>query len=128
MRRLWHLIGRAGLEGAVRVFDNGLTEDELAKLVAVGDLVALPFELVASDAPLSVLEARVLGVPVVTTRVGCLPELAGGDPSWLALPGDPNSLCEALLAAASQRERCPTGVFRGWDQVSAEWSALVRGV
>jgi glycosyltransferase involved in cell wall biosynthesis len=64
------------------------------------DIVALPFELVPADAPLSILEAQALGKPIVTTRVASLPEMAAAGVSYLAEPADPVSLAQALLEAA----------------------------
>jgi glycosyltransferase involved in cell wall biosynthesis len=135
MQRLRRQIGRSQLDGVAHVVDGTLTEHELALRIAAADVAALPFELVPSDAPLSVLEARALGVPVVTTRLGCLPELAAGDDALLAHPGDPRSLCEALLAAVSRSSdrlgsaRCGGARAKSgphsWDEVGAQWSALV---
>jgi hypothetical protein len=128
MARLRHLIARHHLDGAAQVVDGFLTADELGRRVACADVVALPFQLIPSDAPLSVLEARALGKPLVTTRVGCLPELAGADDELLARPGDARSLCDALLAAAGRLEVGPPPAVRSWDKVGAEWSALVTGL
>jgi len=128
MRRLRRLIARHHLADCVQIVDGFLPEDELARRVACADVVALPFQLVPSDAPLSVLEARALNRPVVTTRLGCLPELAGADDDLLARPGDPHSLCDALLAAAARRPAGSRPPLRTWEQVGAEWSALVEGL
>ena len=128
MRCLRRLIARHHLADCVQIVDGFLPEDELARRVACADVVALPFQLVPSDAPLSVLEARALNRPVVTTRLGCLPELAGADDGLLARPGDPHSLCDALLVAAARRPAGLPPPLRTWEQVGAEWSALVEGL
>lgn len=117
--------------GLIRVVDGSLEPAALALNVAAADLVALPFELVPSDAPLSLLEAQALGKPLVVTRVACLPELAAAGPHCLAEPGDPASLAQALLELARQpRPTLPAGpaLARGWSQAGSEWSDLIQSL
>jgi glycosyltransferase involved in cell wall biosynthesis len=119
----------------VQVIEGLLAPGELASYVAAGDVVALPFELVPSDAPLSLLEARALGKPLVTTRVACLPELAGPR-AYLAQPGDRLGLAKALLQAAQQARQRKAGAHPpcdptpawGWEQVGAAWSQLIQSL
>jgi glycosyltransferase involved in cell wall biosynthesis len=63
----------------------------------------------SEGAPLVLLEARAERVPVVATRVGGIPELAGGDEDvTLVEPADARALAEALrqrLHAAGARPR-----------------------
>ena len=136
LRRL--LSGAVGRH--VRVVRGFLAEQELVRHVAAGDVVALPFELIPSDAPLSLLEARALGKPVVTTALGCLAELVAGGAGYLAQPGDPHSLARALLRAdADLQDRRILGIASGaahikrpqarsWRQVGLEWSNLVQSL
>ncbi|MBK5108027.1 MAG: glycosyltransferase family 4 protein, partial [Anaerolineales bacterium] len=44
----------------IQVINGFLNQEDLIRYVAVGDIVALPFELVPSDAPLSLIEAGAL--------------------------------------------------------------------
>ena len=108
--------------------------------MAACDLVALPFEIVPSDAPLSLLEAQALGKPVVTTNVGCLAELVSQGAGYLAQPADPHSLAQALRQAAcdlhTQAGRtAPTNgaletrrEARSWQQMGEEWSSLIQSL
>lgn len=124
-------IDRLGLQPMVTIIDGFLDEHRLIEHLAAADLVALPFELVPSDAPLSILEARALGRRVVTTRVACLAELLGDDPPYLATPGDPQSLANTLLRAARdlrQPAECPRTAPRTWEAMGAEWAELVQSV
>jgi glycosyltransferase involved in cell wall biosynthesis len=120
---------------SVQVVEDVLWPDEMASYVAASDVAALPFELAPSDAPLSLLEARALGKPLVTTRVACLPELAGAG-AHLARPGDPAGLAQALLQAAQEarqpKEKAnhhgdPKSIV-GWEQVGEIWSQLVQSL
>lgn len=119
----------------IQFVEGPLPKDRLASYVAAGDAVALPFELVPSDAPFSLLEARALGKPLITTRVACLPELAGGD-AILTQPGDKAELALALLKVTREEENpdkptAPQGchpTITGWKKVGEAWSKLIQNL
>jgi glycosyltransferase involved in cell wall biosynthesis len=111
----------------IRLVDGLLDPPALVRFVAAADLAALPFRLVPSDAPLSLLEARSLGLPVVTTRVACLPELAAPGPHYLADPAAPASLARALLQAAANPP-LPAPARRDWREVQQAWSGLLQAI
>jgi glycosyltransferase involved in cell wall biosynthesis len=132
-------LNHSGLGQYVKVVSGFLDEKMLIRHVAAADIVALPFELVPSDAPLSILEAHALGKQVVTTRVACLPELAGQGLSYLAQPANPTSLARALAQAATTpspprgpRSGLAAGdtarPHRSWTEVGAEWSQLIQSL
>jgi glycosyltransferase involved in cell wall biosynthesis len=116
----------------VNVVSGFLDEAELVRHVAAGDVVALPFEVIPSDAPLSLLEAQALGKPVVTTTVGCLAELVALGRSELAAPADPHSLARALCRASQGLRATPVGAAerpaRSWQQMGAEWSRIIQSL
>jgi glycosyltransferase involved in cell wall biosynthesis len=135
-RHVRELIRSDGLDQYARVVDGDLERSVLIRHVAAADLVALPFELVPSDAPLSLLEAQALGKPVLTTEVACLAELAANGRHYLAEPGDVASLSKALVQAAgdgpaaSQRSRMvrERAEPRSWALVGRDWSRLVQSL
>jgi glycosyltransferase involved in cell wall biosynthesis len=126
--------------GQTKVITAWLEPEQLVGYVQAGDIVALPFELVPSDAPLSVLEARAAGKPLITTPVGCLPEMVAGSRHYLAEPGNPPLLAQAILSAASDNASLPGAhppaphdLAQGmpvtrWNRVGDEWSSLVETV
>lgn len=81
-----------------------LSQEKLIQMISSSDIVALPFELVPSDVPLSVLEAMALGVPVITTRVVCLPEMVPEEAGICIQPSDLNALAEAIQSLAADPE------------------------
>ncbi len=134
--RLRRLLRGSPAHPHIQLVSGYLEPAALARRVAAGDIVALPFDLLPSDAPLSLLEAQALGRPLVTTRLACLPELAAQGIHALAEPGDPGSLSWALLQAA-RASREPAKLpgragsrppARGWQEVGAEWSRLIQAL
>jgi glycosyltransferase involved in cell wall biosynthesis len=61
---------------------------------ASGRLLVIPSR--AESLPYVVLEAAAAGVPLVTTRVGGIPEIFGPDAVELVAPGDPAALAQAI--------------------------------
>lgn len=120
-----------GRDRYVRLVNGYLSVEELARHVAACDIAALPFELVPSDAPLSLLEVKALGMPLVTTHLACLPELAEGGRRYLAQPGDPASLAVALMKAVGDLQRnnlrSPTPA-RPWRAVAQGWAKLLETI
>lgn len=134
---LRRLLSHSDVGQHVQVVSGFLAPDVLTQHVAASDLVALPFELVPADAPLSLLEAQALGKPVITTNVASLPELVAPGIHYLAEPADPVSLACALQQGMAdlrthRNGRRPHDVAsrrpttRSWQQVGKEWSRLVQ--
>jgi glycosyltransferase involved in cell wall biosynthesis len=61
---------------------------------ALGRLVVVPSR--AESLPYIVLEAAAAGVPLITTKVGGIPEIFGPDSADLIPPGDPEALARAI--------------------------------
>ena len=87
-------VDRLGLE-SVR-FLGGVPS--AARLIAAADLLVL--SSAHEGLPVVVMEALAAGVPVVSTRVGGVPDLVKhGQNGYLTRPGDPEALAEAILRA-----------------------------
>lgn len=131
------LSSRLGLDGHVRFL--GVRED-VAQLLHVARVLALPSHPSVETLPLSVLEAMAAGVPVVATRVGSLHQLIeSGRTGWLIDPGDPRALASAIETvvddparsrdmAAEAREvvRSRYSVDRMVDQYAALFRSLAK--
>ena len=114
----------------IKLMSGYLPAGSLVDHIAASDVVALPFELVPSDAPLSPLESGALGKPLVTTDVACLPELLNHNPGYITRPADPDTLAKSLLKAVQEDQgRAPGGnVNRSWADVGQEWSVLLQAM
>lgn len=128
--QLHALLADPELAPHVKIVSGFLAKNLLVRHIAASDIVALPFELVPSDAPLSLLEAQALGKPVVTSNLVCLPELVDVGPKFLARPADPNSLADALVQAGEHHAQNDADfgdvVPRSWQALGYEWSELVN--
>ena len=126
------LISNNQFRNNIHLIDGFLDPIDLVRYISAGDVVALPFELIPSDAPLSILEVGTFGMPLVTTRVACLPELASYGIHYLSDPADPGALADTLLQAVGEKYRdgLQEKVLwqRSWDDMAIEWSQLVEAV
>jgi glycosyltransferase involved in cell wall biosynthesis len=105
----------------VKFVPGFLNQQDLVEYVSASDFIVFPYELVPSDGPLSLLEAKALGKFIITTRTACLPELVAGGLNLLAEPGDPVSLSHAMMQAIETKNIRPTLATRNWEQVGSDW-------
>lgn len=121
--------GRLGLDGVVR-FLGAVPEGDLPALYAGARVFAFPSLWEGFGLP--VLEAMAAGAPVVASRRGALPEVAG-DAALLVEPA-PGPLAEALerlLTDRTLRDRLrDAGLERArafsWERTAAETLAVYR--
>ncbi len=100
--RLRELEQRAEQLGAVHRFDY-IPFSEVAGYFAAADLLVMPYRSISQSGVLYL--ALSLGVPVVATRVGALPEMLQHDESALLVPPEtPGALAEALSRALADPE------------------------
>jgi glycosyltransferase involved in cell wall biosynthesis len=97
-------IRRLGLEGRIRL--EGATDS--ASAFELFDIFVL--SSLNEGLPLVILEAMAAGLPLVSTRVGGIPEVAPeGSFSWLARPGSVDDLSAAMLRAAKSHLLAASG-------------------
>jgi glycosyltransferase involved in cell wall biosynthesis len=97
------LLASARAQGVVHRFDV----DPYVEL-SEWDVFVLPSR--ADAFPLAALEAMAVGLPVVASRVGGIPELLGEEVGMLVDPGDPEGVADAVLRlAASAQLRAALG-------------------
>lgn len=89
-QKLMDLIALGNLQGRVRLLGN---RNDINRVLRGLDILALSSKSEAS--PGVVCEAMATGLPCVTTNVGACAEIIGPT-GWLAEPGDPASLADAL--------------------------------
>jgi glycosyltransferase involved in cell wall biosynthesis len=116
-----------GLDRSVQFL--GVRRD-VAQLLQLADVLALPSHPAVETLPLSVLEAMAAGVPVVATRVGSVPELiTDGHTGLLIDPGDPPALAGAIAEVLDDPARSRSMADRAREVVAGRYSVetMVEG-
>lgn len=105
---------RLGVEASVRFLGH---RKDLVELMLAADLFVLPS--VAEAFGLVLAEALYLGVPVVATRVGGIPEIVDdGVDGILVPPADPAALAGAIVGLLSDPDRRRSLAGAGRDKVT----------
>jgi glycosyltransferase involved in cell wall biosynthesis len=118
------LIGELSLGDSVR-FVTGVSDDELAVLVASSEIAVVPSLYEGFSLP--AVEHMASGTPLIASRTGALPEVTG-DAAVLVSPGD----AEELAAALARLQDSPRERERLSDAATARvqerftWSAVAR--
>jgi glycosyltransferase involved in cell wall biosynthesis len=101
-----HVVTRSPLEAGRNLFiyhDVSPNSDVLRRLYAEADIFVFPS--LADCAPLAVPEAMAAGLPVISTRVGAIPEMVKDDVTGLLVPvGDANALRVSVLSLLARPE------------------------
>ena len=126
------LAAELDLGDAVR-FPGRIEHAAMPALYAQADVALNPSTV--DNMPNSVLEAYASGLPLVSTRVGGVPDIVDdGESGLLVPPGDPAAMAEALarvLADAELARHLATNGRRrvaayAWPQVRRQWQAAYR--
>lgn len=121
-------IQQLGIEDSVIIDDRYIPDEEVGIYFSAADVLVAPYRRVTGSA--AVQMARGFEMPVVTTRIGGLAEVADSDMGLLVTPADPKALAAALirffqinpeLARRGQRKQ----QWVSWDQLAAVIEALV---
>jgi glycosyltransferase involved in cell wall biosynthesis len=118
---------RHGLQQRVELKGH-VPDDELAALYRGAECLVFPSRDEGFGLPL--LEAMASGVPVVATRAGALPEIAGGA-AILVEPGNPVELAGGIERALADRERLVAAGFErarqySWAETAERTLAVYR--
>jgi len=117
------LAGRLGLER--RVHFCGYRGD-VGRLLAAADVLALSSE--REGLPIVILEAMALRCPIVTTRVGAIPDVLGdGHHAWIVAPNDPDALQRAISDVLERPEVAALRAANAYDRYVRLYSRDAMG-
>jgi glycosyltransferase involved in cell wall biosynthesis len=120
---LAELARRLGLEGQVHFCGY---RSDVGRLLAAADLMALSSE--REGLPIVVLEAMATRCPIVTTRVGAIPDvLRDGHEAWIVPANDPGALLGALSESLGQPAEARSRAARAYDRYLRLYSRDVMG-
>jgi len=97
---LLSLIKKFDLSNRICVISGVLNQKIVREYIWASDIIALPFKIVPSEPPLSLLESMACSKPVITTSTCGLAELITPDRGLLVKPGDPEDLALAIYEVA----------------------------
>jgi glycosyltransferase involved in cell wall biosynthesis len=118
------LVGELALGDRVR-FVSGITDAELAELIATAEIAVVPSLYEGFSLP--AVEHMASGTPLIASRTGALPEVTG-DAAFLVTPGDAEELAAALRTlhdSQALRARLSALALRRVQERFA-WSAVAR--
>jgi glycosyltransferase involved in cell wall biosynthesis len=121
--RIFAQVEELGLSGEI-IFPGYVSQQELPLWYNAAELFVYPSRFEGFGLP--VLEAMACGVPVVTTNVASLPEVAG-DAAWLVSPDDESQLIEAMRCVLNDSTLRQEMRARGLAQAAAfTWERTAR--
>jgi len=99
-----------------------LRKDEMLKARLKSDIYILPSY--AEGLPVAMLEAMAAGLPVISTRVGSIPEvIEDGINGFLIEPGDYEALAEKIVELASDQDLRQTMGERNVEKIRKSYSS-----
>jgi glycosyltransferase involved in cell wall biosynthesis len=120
-------VAQLGLTDRVRFVDRYLPDEEVRVLFAAADVCVLPYHSATQSGVIQVAYAA--DCPVITTRVGGLPEfVTEGESGLMVPPGDPGAVADAVERFYRQGGRAAfePGVARQAKRYS--WEALAEAI
>jgi glycosyltransferase involved in cell wall biosynthesis len=119
----YHALARAAGEGAVRMLDRYIADDEVEALFRAADVTVLPYRSATQSGVTHVSYA--LGVPVIATRVGGIAETVREDETGLTCPPeDPDALADTIVRYFEQDLRARMAAPIAALQARHSWAAL----
>ncbi len=114
-----------GLDGHV-IYAGELPSNEVARRLAGADLFCMAS--FSEGLPISIMEAMAIGVPVVTTWIGGIPELAVHDVTAITIPpGNSEALAAAIKRLVSDPGLCEGLVVKARAKVEQMHSRQQNG-
>jgi glycosyltransferase involved in cell wall biosynthesis len=122
------LAGRLGIEGSVR-FRGFIPHEHMPEEYSNADLFVFPSR--RESFGLVLVEAMAAGLPMVSTRVGAIPEVVeDGKTGLLVPPGDPEKFAQAVISLLNDSELMKKMGLAGKQKVREKftWEKVAQNV
>lgn len=132
-----NLIKEFGIDDNVQIISGFLDKEDVKRFIAFCDVVALPFKIVPSDVPTSILESMAMGKTVISTNVDGIPELLEDGRGFVVEPNDDKELVQRIISCISdsdmlhsmgERSADYMQTYPVWDDVSKTVVDKVTGI
>ena len=130
---LKEIADKENINNSVEIISEYLSPEEIKKYISVADVICLPFKIVISDVPVSILEAMALKKPVISTKVACILEILDGRGITVD-SNNPKDLANAIVHLLNNRELLDElgdksskymAMYPNWPQVGKEFIKIV---
>jgi glycosyltransferase involved in cell wall biosynthesis len=104
-------------------------DDKLPLLYSASDIFVLP--AIYENFPFAILEAQSTALPVISTKVGGIPEfLVDGENGFVISPGDPEQLTQRVLTLLQNPDRANEMGARGRKLIEEQldWRLITQQV
>lgn len=131
------LIAKKGLESCVEIVSGSIDRNTVRRHIASVDLVVLPFKIVQSDVPISLLEVMSLEKPLISTDVDGIPELLENGRGIIVRPNDPGELADSIIKVYSDpnlmedvRKKAREYMVKHptWEEIGEEFTKLIHQI
>ena len=123
MKKDFKVLEELGLVDSV-IFPGFIPDEDIPKFYSLADIFIMPSLYEGFGIP--VLEAMACGCPVITSKTGCSPEVAGGA-AVLVDPYNPDEMAQAMLNVLSDGELRADLVRKGYRRAQEfSWEKCAR--
>lgn len=88
---------------SIEIISEYTSPEKIKEYLSIADVICLPFKIVISDIPISILEA-IAYKPVISTGVACIPEILDGN-GLIVHPNDPEELAYSIKNLLDNKSR-----------------------
>ncbi len=130
---LKNIVKKEDISDSVMFFSKYMGPEELKLYLSASDVICLPFKIVLSDVPVSILESMVLGKFVVSTKIACIPEMLD-EHGLMVKPNDEDNLAEALFKSLDKKfikdrennRRKFLKKYDDWDKIGEKFAQTIK--
>lgn len=127
---LKEIANKEGVSNSVEIISKYLNPKEIKEYLSASDIICLPFKIVISDIPISLLEAMALGKPVISTNVACIPEILNGN-GKIVKANDSDDLADVLISLINHKDLIYKLVnenreYPSWDHNNKQFLEIIE--